>query len=80
MAAVWSLEDLWDLWIHTPATAVLLVAANDPELGPYTSTIAVSSAEIESRCCSGFRTITRREMEAMIGDPEDFGANWKHFG
>jgi hypothetical protein len=80
MAAVRSLEDLWDVWIHTPRTAALLVAASDPELGPYTVAIVVEQVEIEPRCRSDYRMITRREMEAMIGDPEDFAVDWKHFG
>jgi hypothetical protein len=73
-----TLEQIDDMMIHTPRDQELLVAATDPELGPYTSAIRVPKGEVEGRCRMGYRTISAYEIDAMIGEAEDFTGDWKH--
>ncbi len=73
-----SIEQLDEIMLRTPRDREVLVAAADPELGPYTQAIRVPVAEVEGRCRGGYRRISGYEVDAMIGDVEDFTGDWKH--
>jgi hypothetical protein len=73
-----TLEDVDDMMVHTPRDQELLVAERDPECGPYSVAVRVPKAEVEARCKAGYRAITGEEVDAMIGEAEDFTAGWTH--
>lgn len=76
----YDLEAINDAIIHTPRDQELLVPANDREGGPYATFVRVPKAEVDAKCRTGFRRITGYEDEMMLGEVEDFTAEWKHSG
>lgn len=73
-----TIEDLNDKLVHAPRDHEVLVAASDPERGPYTKAITVAKTEVGFKCSIGYRRITWAEQEEMHGDVEDFTSGWKH--
>jgi hypothetical protein len=73
-----SLEDLNEDIIFTPEDQELLVPSTDPDHGPYTLFIRVPKADVDEHCRRGFRRITWGEEATMMGEPEDYTADWKH--
>lgn len=67
-----TLEDLDDM------IRQILVPSTDPDGGPYTKPIEVAEADVKLKCLLGYRQITGHEHDDMIGDVEDFTADWKH--
>lgn len=74
----YDLEYINDAIVHTPRDQELLVAATDREGGPYTAYVRVPKTEVDAKCRTGFRRVTGHEHDLMIGEPEDFTADWKH--
>lgn len=82
LTGMYSKDDVWDMMGHVPRGLDLLVAASDPEYGPYTKMIAVPEADIEQVCGPRWNRVYRRidgyEIDAMIGEIEDFTEGWRH--
>ena len=75
---VYDLEGIKDAIDHTPRDQELLVSTLAREGGPYTAFIRVPKAEVDAKCRAGFRRITHGEDEMMLGEAEDYTADWKH--
>lgn len=50
---------------------VALVAAPDPEMGPYTACITVPSSEADAWCARGYRKLTAREDDRLPSPCDD---------
>jgi hypothetical protein len=74
----YDLDDINDAITHTPRDQELLVPADDREGGPYTAYVRVPKTEVEAKCRAGFRRITGGEEDMMLGEVEDYTADWKH--
>jgi len=75
---VYDLDGINDAITHTPRDQELLVRAIDQEGGPYTAYVRVPKAAVEAKCRAGFRRITGDEHDLMLGEVEDYAADWKH--
>jgi hypothetical protein len=71
-------DQLIDFFGNSARGHECLVGADDPQLGPYAKWISVPVAEIERYRRDGYRQLTRREIERLIGEPEDYTEGWKH--
>ncbi len=50
---------------------VALVAARDPEMGPYTACITVAASEADAWCVRGYRMLTSREDDGLPAPCDD---------
>jgi hypothetical protein len=69
IASPHSFDELRSSFGSPGAGRIAVVAADDPELGPYSRYRTVDASSVEERCAAGWRTLTPREVARATTPP-----------